>query len=594
MPPPAVISPAFEAEGAKAPAVLPFRRRDESLFWCQVQTQRIDWLGKAWTMASLQPAVAPQQVSRVAPVVAARASVTGLMECLPCAAVLTDRNGRILASNVVARESGLAAVPLFRAAFALPSAAVLEHLIRDGAQGEQRFGRLVLTGSDENDGREWVAYWLLIPSGPALAQGGHLFVLAEDWETICPPDDLAAEWRRAVARPAADWVALLLRDGQETAWWDERWEKLTGLKAADLAGVPGEVVLDWLFPHQSDRDFVADLLHQPLTRAGGAQAMLHVLSAGGSRPLLCTFLPVARGARVPPTGQPDTWLLLIGEPQASPLSAADAAGPAARHVRQFARGLSHLLNHYLTTPIGVAEMALDRNDLPAPVVTWFGQILESCRHATYLVSALQDLAAVEVGETALESLAAVVREVLNERATGTQRAYDLTASLPDQGMQVRVNPRMVRVVLRHLLNNAEQAIVNSPRRHIAVRVNSRAEGICCEIEDSGEGLSIADWTAALAPFYSTKGPFARDAVHAALPGTGLGLTVSQHLLALHGGRLVLDSRPGEGTTAVVILPHAFPASTHPPDSQSVRLDRPAEARGPHAAPGVSSAVEPAE
>jgi signal transduction histidine kinase len=510
--------------------------------------------------------------------------------------VLTDREGRTLASNTAARELGLAAAPLFRAAFALPSAAALEHLVRDAAMAEQRSGRLVLSGGDGNAGREWVAYWLMLPSGPALAEGGYLFVLAEDWEAICPPDDIAAEWRHAVARPATDWVALLLRNGQEAAWWDERWEKLSGLKAADLAGVPGEVVLDWLFPRQPDRDFVADLLHQPVKGPGGTQAMLHVLSAGGSRPLLCTFLPVARGGPTSPEtgGQRNTWLLLIGEPQAPPLGAADAAGPTVGYIRQFARGLSHLLNHYLSTPIGVAEMALDRNDLPAPVVSWFAQILESCRQATYLVSALHDLAAVEVGETTLESLVAVVREVLNERTAGAQPTYDLTTNLNDHGMQVRVNPRMVRVVLRHLLNNAEQALIGCPRRHIAIRVSARAEGVCCEIEDTGEGLATANWTAALAPFYSTKGPFARDAAHAALPGTGLGLTVSHHLLALHGGRLVLDSRPGEGTTAVIILPHATPSATHPPESQSVRLDRPVEARSPNAAPGMPSAVEPLE
>ena len=90
-----------------------------------------------------------------------------------------------------------------------------------------------------DEGRDWVAYWFAVPSGPALPEGGFLFALAEDWQALFPPDDLASEWRRVAARPAADWLALLLRPGQEPSGWDERWEKLTGLKAADLAGAFG-------------------------------------------------------------------------------------------------------------------------------------------------------------------------------------------------------------------------------------------------------------------------------------------------------------------------------------------------------------------
>ncbi|MFT2675414.1 ATP-binding protein [Escherichia coli] len=37
---------------------------------------------------------------------------------------------------------------------------------------------------------------------------------------------------------------------------------------------------------------------------------------------------------------------------------------------------------------------------------------------------------------------------------------------------------------------------------------------------------------------------------------GLGLPISQALVALHGGRLVIVSRPGEGTTVRVVLPRA--------------------------------------
>jgi len=128
----------------------------------------------------------------------------------------------------------------------------------------------------------------------------------------------------------------------------------------------------------------------------------------------------------------------------------------------------------------------------------------------------------------------------------------------DAEAEVHANPRLLKNVLRHVFTNAEQALLNRERRRIEVRVRGGDKEMACEIRDSGEGLPTADWMTVLAPFYSTKGPFARDAGHAAMEAVGLGLTVSQHLLTLHGGRLELRSTPGEGTTATVVLPRAQP------------------------------------
>ena len=84
--------------------------------------------------------------------------------------------------------------------------------------------------------------------------------------------------------------------------------------------------------------------------------------------------------------------------------------------------------------------------------------------------------------------------------------------------------------------------------------------VACEIHDTGEGLPPEVGTRPTAPFFSTKGAFARDPAHAAQEATGLGLAVSRHLLALHGGRLELRSVPS-GTTAAIILPRAEPSET---------------------------------
>jgi hypothetical protein len=128
------------------------------------------------------------------------------------------------------------------------------------------------------------------------------------------------------ALPRPDWLALWLQAGAPVQFWDERWERLTGLSAADLGGAPCEAVLDWLFPLQRDRECVDDWLYAP-GRPGG-QAVLEVLTPAGSRPMLCTLLPVTSAPAAGP--HCEGWLLLAGEPEGQPLelgSGTTAAAP---------------------------------------------------------------------------------------------------------------------------------------------------------------------------------------------------------------------------------------------------------------------------
>jgi signal transduction histidine kinase len=151
------------------------------------------------------------------------------------------------------------------------------------------------------------------------------------------------------------------------------------------------------------------------------------------------------------------------------------------------------------------------------------------------------------------------------------------------------------VVLRHLFTNAEQALLGCPRRQIEVRVRAADGMVRCEIHDTGEGLPSEDMPRTLTPFFSTKGPFARDPAHAALDATGLGLAVSQHLLALHDGYLELHTTPGARTTAAIVLPRAQPAPVtafSPTAAGIIRLDPARAAPEPHTRVDSPSASEP--
>jgi two-component system NtrC family sensor kinase len=63
------------------------------------------------------------------------------------------------------------------------------------------------------------------------------------------------------------------------------------------------------------------------------------------------------------------------------------------------------------------------------------------------------------------------------------------------------------------------------------------------VEDTGTGISPQNMPHLFEPFFTTKPD-----------GTGLGLAITQRIIHEHGGRIDVESRPGQGTTFIVTLP----------------------------------------
>ena len=141
---------------------------------------------------------------------------------------------------------------------------------------------------------------------PAAASPSLPSSLGENRVTSCT--GTAVEDLPSLRRPTLDWLPLLLDLDHGIEGWDSRWEERTGLSLSDIQGSRCELVLDWLFPQQHDRNRVADCFHHPC--ATGHQLVLEVASPHGGRPMLCTFLPLPGHST---TAGPRRWLLLVGE-----------------------------------------------------------------------------------------------------------------------------------------------------------------------------------------------------------------------------------------------------------------------------------------
>ncbi|RKH05858.1 sensor histidine kinase [Corallococcus sp. CA053C] len=125
---------------------------------------------------------------------------------------------------------------------------------------------------------------------------------------------------------------------------------------------------------------------------------------------------------------------------------------------------------------------------------------------------------------------------------------------------LEADPVLLRRVLDNLLDNAGK--YSEPGT--TVRLLARAEGntLQVEVRDEGIGIDAEDLARVGTPFFRTDRSRARTT-----GGVGLGLTLVRRIVAAHGGRLMLESQPGLGTTARLLLPATGAADT--PDGRLV-------------------------
>lgn len=157
---------------------------------------------------------------------------------------------------------------------------------------------------------------------------------------------------------------------------------------------------------------------------------------------------------------------------------------------------------------------------------------------------------------------ATLRPLLRRAAPGARFRAELptpSSGDPKGTYGVRMLPGQLEQVILNLVMNAQDAA--GPGGAVSL-VLSRASGeVRIEVTDDGPGMTPEVLDQAFEPFFTTKGE----------RGTGLGLATSLGLIRGAGGDLRLDSAPGEGTRATILLPEA-PLDTVPPDEAEARVE----------------------
>jgi signal transduction histidine kinase len=126
------------------------------------------------------------------------------------------------------------------------------------------------------------------------------------------------------------------------------------------------------------------------------------------------------------------------------------------------------------------------------------------------------------------------------------RTHELVLDVPDAPVRLRCDAMRIEQVLTNLVSNA---IKYSPKGGpVRVAIEPRHGEVAVVVADKGVGMSPDDIEHAFEPF--RRAAPSTDAI----PGAGLGLFVARRIVEAHGGRIVVESAQGAGSTFTVLLP----------------------------------------
>lgn len=244
-------------------------------------------------------------------------------------------------------------------------------------------------------------------------------------------------------------------------------------------------------------------------------------------------------------------------------AAADAARQAAEIADQaktaFLRTMSHELRTPLNAILGYGQLL--ETGVSGPVsptqATQLGRIRSSAGHLLGLIDEVLTLSqnAGMPGTLRIEEvgLPALVEDVvhMHEPQAAAKGIRLHVGPLPD--VSLRTDPGWLRQALINLLTNAVKFTERGGE--VGIEVDAGEAGIVFRVTDTGPGIAPEHLERVFEPFWQVDQGHTRR--HG---GTGLGLSVSRHLVGLLGGRLSVDSELGRGTVFSVNLPrHGGPA-----------------------------------
>lgn len=229
---------------------------------------------------------------------------------------------------------------------------------------------------------------------------------------------------------------------------------------------------------------------------------------------------------------------------------------ANRAKSDFLAHMSHELRTPLNAIIGFSEVL--QGEMFGPLgspryMDYAHDVHRSGVHLLDIINDILDLTKIEAGRLDLTDKPIDLHRAIESclrmtRDRAAEAQLSLIAELPPQLPVLIADERKLRQILLNLLSNAIKFTPPGGSVTITAQETSQGEALI-QVRDTGIGMSRQDVPRALEPFRQIDNRLSRR-----YEGTGLGLPLTKALVELHGGKLIIDTASGQGTTVSILFP----------------------------------------
>jgi signal transduction histidine kinase len=215
------------------------------------------------------------------------------------------------------------------------------------------------------------------------------------------------------------------------------------------------------------------------------------------------------------------------------------------------------VSHELRTPLALIRLyaeTLEMGRLPTAEKReeYYRIIRKESERLTALINNILDFSRIEAGRKEYDfretNLAELVRQTLESyRYQIEQHGFAFEERIDEDVPALRVDREAIARSLVNLINNAIKYSPNE--KFLGVKLYRSNGAVKLEVVDHGIGIPRAEQQKIFEKFYRAGDPLVHNT-----KGSGLGLSLVQHIVEAHGGRVSVDSTPGKGSTFTIALP----------------------------------------
>jgi two-component system cell cycle sensor histidine kinase PleC len=229
---------------------------------------------------------------------------------------------------------------------------------------------------------------------------------------------------------------------------------------------------------------------------------------------------------------------------------------ASRVKSEFIANMSHELRTPLNTVIGFAKLVSDyeqRRLSGDQIIEYANLIHDAATHLLAVINDILDISKIQSGKYTLDAREVRLPEILEVAVAASKRnatdlGLSLEASFAPDVPAVRGDPDKLLQVFNNLISNAIKFTPPGGSVHVSAQLLEDG-GAAVSVRDTGVGMTEEEVKLSLTPFAQV------DASHSRWrEGAGLGLPIAKALVALHGGKLKVQSAKSLGTEVTVYLP----------------------------------------